>query len=76
MIIAFCLAPSNFTLSLQRKYQLKELTDVIVKPLSIMFVKSWRAGEMPQDWRKDSDTPVFKKGEQRYPGNYRLSSLT
>ena len=31
---------------------------------------------MPEDWRKASVTPVFKKGKKEDPGNYRLVSLT
>ncbi|PKU30008.1 rna-directed dna polymerase from mobile element jockey- hypothetical protein [Limosa lapponica baueri] len=36
---------------------------------------SWRTGEVPEDWRKASVTPVFKKGKED-PGNYRPVSLT
>ncbi|PKU49487.1 rna-directed dna polymerase from mobile element jockey-like [Limosa lapponica baueri] len=50
---------------------LRELADVIVKPLSIIFEKSWRTGEVPEDWRKVNVTPVFKKGKNKDPGNYR-----
>jgi len=31
---------------------------------------------VPEDWRKDSVTPVFKKGKKEDPGNYRPVSLT
>ncbi|RMC05180.1 hypothetical protein DUI87_18364 [Hirundo rustica rustica] len=44
-----------------------DVIDVIVKPLSITFEGSWRAGEMPEGWRKSSVSPVFKED----PGNYR-----
>ncbi|PKU45707.1 rna-directed dna polymerase from mobile element jockey- hypothetical protein [Limosa lapponica baueri] len=54
----------------------KELADVTAKPLSIIFEKSWRTGEVPEVWRKASITPVFKKGKKEDPGNYRLISLT
>jgi len=53
---------------------LRELADVVAKPLSIIFKRLWRM-EMPEDWRKASVTPVFKKRKQD-PGNYRLVSLT
>ncbi|GAB0204772.1 mitochondrial enolase superfamily member 1 [Grus japonensis] len=55
---------------------LRELADVIARPLSIIFERSWRTGEMPEDWRKANVTPVFKKGKKEDPGNYRLVSLT
>jgi len=55
---------------------LRELADVIAEPLSITFERSWRTGEVPKDWRKASVTPIFKKGKEEDPGNYRLVSLT
>ncbi|PKU46080.1 rna-directed dna polymerase from mobile element jockey- hypothetical protein [Limosa lapponica baueri] len=55
---------------------LRELADVITKPLSIFFEKSWRTGEVPKYWRKDNVTPVFKKGKKEDPGNYRPVSFT
>ncbi|KFP32962.1 RNA-directed DNA polymerase from mobile element jockey, partial [Colius striatus] len=55
---------------------LRELADVISKPLSIIFEQSWRTGKVPEDWRKASVTPVFKKGTKDDPGNYRPVSLT
>jgi len=39
---------------------LRELVDVIAKPLSIIFQRSWRTGEVPEDWRQASVTPIFK----------------
>lgn len=35
--------------------------DVVAKPLSIIFEKSWSTGEIPNDLRKDSVTLIFKK---------------
>ncbi|KFP34547.1 RNA-directed DNA polymerase from mobile element jockey, partial [Colius striatus] len=55
---------------------LRELADVVVKPLSVIFEQSWRTAEVPEDWRKANVTPVFKKGKKDDPGNYRLVSLT
>jgi len=55
---------------------MRELADVIAESLSIIFERSWRKGEVPEDWRKASVTPVFKKGKKEDPGNYRLVSLT
>jgi len=49
---------------------------VITKALSIIFERSWRMGEVPEDWRIANVTPVFKKGEKEDLGNYRPASLT
>ena len=40
---------------------LRELAEVIAKLHSIIFERCWRMGEVPEDWRKASVTPVFKK---------------
>ncbi|KFV55227.1 hypothetical protein N328_09668, partial [Gavia stellata] len=55
---------------------LRELAEVIAGPLSIIFERSWRTGEVPEDWRKANVTPVFKKGKKEDPGNGRPVSLT
>ncbi|KGL72764.1 RNA-directed DNA polymerase from mobile element jockey, partial [Tinamus guttatus] len=55
---------------------LQELAEVIAKPLSIIFERSWRTGEVPEDWKKANVMPVFKKGKKEDPGNYRPVSLT
>ncbi|KFQ31543.1 hypothetical protein N331_02291, partial [Merops nubicus] len=55
---------------------LRELADVVALPLSIIFEKSLRTGEVPEDWRKANVTPVFRKGKREDPGNYRPVSLT
>ncbi|KFV83933.1 Putative 115 kDa protein in type-1 retrotransposable element R1DM, partial [Struthio camelus australis] len=54
---------------------LRELADVIARPLSIILARSWRSGEVPEDWKKSNVTPVFKKGKKEEPGNYRPVSL-
>ncbi|KFV87175.1 RNA-directed DNA polymerase from mobile element jockey, partial [Struthio camelus australis] len=55
---------------------LRELADVTARPLSIILERSWRSGEVPEDWEKASVTPVFQKGKKEDPGNYRPASLT
>ena len=54
---------------------LRELAD-IVRPLSIIFGKLWRSGDIPEDWKAANVTPIYKKGLKEDPGNYRPVSLT
>ena len=42
---------------------LREVGDVIARPLSTIFDQSWQLGELPKDWRKANVTPIFKKGK-------------
>ena len=55
---------------------LRELVEVIAKPLSIIYQRSLLTGEVPEDWRLPSVTPIYKKGCKEDPGNYRPVSLT
>ncbi|PKU41409.1 rna-directed dna polymerase from mobile element hypothetical protein [Limosa lapponica baueri] len=55
---------------------LRELADIIVKPPSTVFEKSWRTGEVPEDWRKTNVMPVFEKDMKEDPGNRKPVSLS
>ncbi|XP_060136500.1 uncharacterized protein LOC132592834 [Zootoca vivipara] len=54
---------------------LKELAEIILEPLAIIFENSWRTDEVPADWRR-ANVPIFKKGEREDPNNCRPVSLT
>jgi len=47
---------------------LRELADVIAEPLSITFERSWRTGEVPEDWRKANVTQSSKRARRRAQG--------
>ncbi|CAF1006681.1 unnamed protein product [Brachionus calyciflorus] len=55
---------------------LKETSHSIVKPLSLLFIKSYTTGEVPSEWREANITPLHKKGSKLEAANYRPVSLT
>ncbi|KFQ35884.1 hypothetical protein N332_03285, partial [Mesitornis unicolor] len=55
---------------------LRELAEVLTKPLSIIYQQSWLTEEVPVDGRLANVTPIYKKGRKEDPGNYRPVSLT
>ena len=54
---------------------LKELAEVLTKPLSIIYQQSCLTGQVP-DWRLANVTAIYKKSQNKDPGNYRPVSLT
>ncbi|GAB0206466.1 mitochondrial enolase superfamily member 1 [Grus japonensis] len=42
----------------------KELADIIMGPLSIIFQQSWESGEVPVDWKPANAVPIFKKAKR------------
>lgn len=51
---------------------LRELEDVIVRPLSIIF--DWLE-EVSEDLKKANVTPIFEKDKKEDPGTYKPLSL-
>ena len=54
---------------------LKDLVDVLVKPISIICQQSWLTREFPADWKLANVKTVYKKGQED-PINYRPLSLS
>ncbi|GAB0177838.1 mitochondrial enolase superfamily member 1 [Grus japonensis] len=55
---------------------LRELAEVLTKPLAIIYQQASLTREVPVDWRLPNVTPIHKKGQKEDPGNYRPVSLT
>jgi len=55
---------------------LRELADVVAKPLPMIFERSWQTGEVRSDWKKGNTAPISEKGRKEDPGNYQHASLT
>ena len=55
---------------------LKNAANEISPFLKIIFVQSLETGKLPDDWVEANVAPVFKKGDQHSPANYRPISLT
>ena len=55
---------------------LKECCSEIAPVLAYIFNESLAQGAVPDDWRLENVTPVFKMGEKYDAANYRPVSLT
>ncbi|KAF4801364.1 hypothetical protein TURU_035746 [Turdus rufiventris] len=55
---------------------MRKLSDELAKPLSIIYQQSWLTGEVPDDWKLASVTPIHKKGGKEDSGSYRSARLT
>ncbi|KFV58276.1 hypothetical protein N341_11203, partial [Tyto alba] len=55
---------------------LRELTEVVAQPQSMIFEKSWQSGEDFGDWKKGNIALIFKKSRKKNFGNYQPVSLT
>jgi len=48
---------------------LRKLAEELAKSLSIIYQQSWLRGEVPDDWKTASVTPIYKKGRKEDPAN-------
>jgi hypothetical protein len=55
---------------------IKQSMEGLVKPLKILYEKSMKEGEVPEEWKEANITAIFKKGSKKEPANYRPVSLT
>ena len=55
---------------------LREVSDVIAKPLTIIFKNSIENKELPLEWKHANVSAIYKKGNKTHPLNYRPVSLT
>lgn len=55
---------------------LKELAEVLTKPLSVIYQQSWLPGEVTAYCRLANVMPIYRKGQKEDPWSYRPVSLT
>ena len=55
---------------------LRACAEQLAGPLATLFKKTMKKGQLPQDWKRATIVPIFKKGNRSAPSNYRPVSLT
>ena len=55
---------------------LREMSDAITKPITIIFRTSLELRELPAEWKHANVSAIYKKGNKTHPLNYRPVSLT
>jgi hypothetical protein len=55
---------------------LRECCNSLAEPLSLIFMKSYETGMLPEDWKTAHVIPIFKKVKKTDKANYRPVSLT
>ena len=55
---------------------LANTAESIALPIFLIFKKSLSEGKIPNEWRQANVSPIFKKGNQSAPNNYRPVSFT
>ena len=55
---------------------LHELADILSAPITILFNRSIQGEELPDDWKLQFVSPIYKKGQRSLAENYRPISLT
>jgi len=56
--------------------ELREVAEELAKILSIIYQQSWPTGEVLDDWRIASVTPIYKQGRKEDLRNYRPFRIT
>ena len=57
-------------------YVLKQMADILCKPLAHIYNKSLSTQQLPNVWKTGNISAIFKKGDKTLPQNYRPVQLT